>query len=371
MAETQAQERTEQPTPKRLDDARKRGQVPRSIDLSSAAVVLAAAAMILMTGGAMAQGMAAVMRGGLTVSAAEIVDASAMIERLSNAFTLALSSVAPLLGVTLVAALAAPLVTGGWNFSTEALAPKFNRLNPISGFGRMFSTRSLVELGKALAKFALVGLVAVLLLSFFTPRLLGLSAEPIARGIAHAGALSVQALVALAAALAVIAAIDVPYQLWQHNSELKMTREEVREEMKESEGSPETKGRIRVVQQAMARGRMMQDVPKADVIVTNPTHYSVALKYDDSKMRAPIVVAKGTDLIAARIRELATEHGVPIVEAPPLARALHRSVDIGGEVPAGLYVAVAQVLTYVYHVRSARASGKQPPAPPSIDAPLQ
>jgi flagellar biosynthesis protein FlhB len=371
VAETQAQERTEQPTPKRLDEARKRGQVPRSIDLSSAAVVLTAAAMILATGGVMAQAMADVMRSGLSLSAAEVVEASSMIERLSSTFAKALWSVAPLLGVTLVAALAAPLVTGGWNFSTEALMPKFDRLNPMSGFGRMFSTRSLVELAKALAKFALVGLVAVLLLAFFTSRLLGLSGEPIAQGIAHAGMLSVQALVALAAALAVIAAIDVPYQLWQHKSELKMTREEVREEMKESEGSPEIKGRIRALQQAMARGRMMQDVPKADVIVTNPTHYSVALKYDDAKMRAPIVVAKGTDLIAARIRELATEHGVPIVEAPPLARALHRSVDIGGEVPAGLYVAVAQVLTYVYHVRAARANGKQPPAPPSIDVPLQ
>jgi len=166
--------------------------------------------------------------------------------------------------------------------------------------------------------------------------------------------------------LLLIAAIDVPYQLWRHASELKMSREEVRQEAKESDGSPEVKGRIRQVQQAIARGRMLQDVPSADVIITNPTHYAVALRYDDKRARAPVVVAKGTELIAARIRAIAGEHGVAIVEAPPLARALYRSVDLGGEIPATLYAAVAQVLTHVYQLRAARRAGTQLPTAPTI-----
>jgi flagellar biosynthetic protein FlhB len=371
VAETQAQERTERPTPKRLDEARKKGQVPRSLDLSSAAVVLAGAGLIYALGSSFAQSLAEMLRGALTLSASEATEPSLMWPKMVVSFGAAFSGTLPVLMATLAAALAAPLVTGGWNFSAEALTPKLERLNPIAGFGRMFSARSLVELLKAIAKFALVGLIAVLLLWMLTPQLLGLSDEPIGYAIRHAGSLCGMALLALTAGLVVIAVLDAPYQLWSHQRELRMTREEVREEMKESEGSPEIKGRVRALQQAMARGRMMQDVPKADVVITNPTHYSVALRYDDAKMRAPIVVAKGVDLIAARIREIAAESDVPIVEAPPLARALHRSVEIGGEVPAGLYIAVAQVLTYVYQVRAAKASGRTPPSPPTLDPTLQ
>ena len=195
-----------------------------------------------------------------------------------------------------------------------------------------------------------------------TDDLLALGSQPIASAVGNAITLSGQAFLYLAGALAVIAAIDVPFQLWQHSQQLKMTRHEIREEMKESEGSPEMKGRIRQVQEAIARRRMMQEVPKADVIVVNPTHFAVALRYDEKRMRAPIVVAKGADEIAAKIREVAGEHLVPIFEAPPLARALYRHVAIGGEVPAALYVAVAQVLTYVYQVRAAQRSGATPPA---------
>jgi flagellar biosynthetic protein FlhB len=368
MAENEQQERTEQPTPKRLEEARKQGQVPRSIDLSSAAVVLVSAALLYAMGGRFAESMADMLRAGLTLSGTEAYEPSVMFQKITQLVGVAGWGALPLLGATLLAALLAPVVIGGWNFSTTALVPKFERLSPISGLQRMFSMRSLVELAKAIAKFALVGLIAVALLWTFTPSLLALSDESVSAAIVHAGALCAQALVALALALVVIAAIDVPYQLWSHRRELRMTREEIRQEMKESEGSPEIKGRIRALQQALARGRMLQDVPTADVVITNPTHYAVALRYDDSKMRAPIVVAKGMDLIAARIREIATESGVAIVEAPPLARALHRGVDIGGEVPANLYRAVAQVLTYVYQVRAAKAQGQPVPPVPDIDA---
>jgi flagellar biosynthetic protein FlhB len=204
------------------------------------------------------------------------------------------------------------------------------------------------------------------LLRGLTPQLMGLSSEPLSQAIGHSASLTGYSLIVLVCGLAVIAAFDVPYQLWQHAKDLRMTREEVREEYKESEGSPETRGRIREAQRALARGRMLQDVPKADVVVTNPTHFAVALRYDESKNRAPVVVAKGTELLALKIREIATENGVPVLEAPPLARALYKSVEIGREVPAALYVTVAQVLTYVYQLRAARERGAAPPPPPTL-----
>jgi flagellar biosynthetic protein FlhB len=197
--------------------------------------------------------------------------------------------------------------------------------------------------------------------------MLALGEEPTAAGIGHAISLTGQALFALAAGLVVIAAIDVPWQLFQHFKGLRMTLQEVRDESKESDGNPEVKGKIRQLQQEVARRRMMQEVPKADVVVTNPTHFAVALRYDEKRMRAPIVVAKGADEVAARIREVAAEHKVAIFEAPPLARALFRTVDLNEPVPARLYVAVAQVLTYIYQLRAAKRSGASPPIPPTID----
>jgi flagellar biosynthetic protein FlhB len=233
----------------------------------------------------------------------------------------------------------------------------------------MFSGKALIELGKALAKFGVVGVVAIIVLRRETPALLALGAEPINAAIGHAIRLSGQGLVSVSAGMLLIAGFDVPFQLWQYSKQLKMTREEVRQEMKESEGSPEVKGQIRRMQREIASRRMMQDVPKADVIVTNPTHFAVALRYDDKRMRAPIVVAKGADVIAARIRDIATASNVPIFEAPPLARVLFRNVEIGDEVPASLYIAVAQVLSYIFQLRSALKQGAPPPARPTVEVP--
>jgi flagellar biosynthetic protein FlhB len=366
MAES-GQERTEQATPKRRKQAREKGQVPRSIELSMAAVCIAAAAAIYSLGRTAAGSFADLMRDTLSLGPATVMSEDAIWPALTTAGARALWIVMPILGATFLAALAAPIAIGGWNFSAGALLPKFSKLNPATGLGRIFSARGLMELGKGMAKVAVVGVIGWVLLRGLTPQLMGLSAEPLPGAIAHAAQLCGYALLVLVCSLAVIAAFDVPFQLWQHAKELRMTREEVREEYKESEGSPETRGRIREAQRALARGRMLQDVPKADVVVTNPTHFAVALRYDEGKMRAPIVVAKGTDLLALRIRELASEHGVPIVEAPPLARALHKNVDIGREVPAALYVTVAQVLTYVYQLRAARERGAAPPPPPTIN----
>ena len=365
MAESGA-ERTEQATPKRLEEARKKGQVPRSSELSIAAVCIAAAAAIYSLGGMAAGNFADLMRDSLSLSPAAVMSEGVIWPALTAAGARALWIILPVLGATFVAALAAPIVIGGWNFSGQALVPQFSRLNPVAGFGRMWSSRGLVELGKGLAKVGVIGVIAWVLLKGLTPQLMGLTSEPLRQAIGHSAELAGYSLLVLACGLAVIAAVDVPFQLWQHAQDLRMTRQEVREEYKESEGSPETRGRIREAQRALARGRMLHDVPKADVIVTNPTHYAVALRYDESKNRAPIVVAKGTELLALKIREIATESGVPIVEAPPLARALYKSVELGREVPAALYVTVAQVLTYVYQLRAARERGATPPPPPTI-----
>ena len=363
MAET-GQEKTEQATPKRLEEARKKGQVPRSAELSMAAVCISAAVAIY-TLGHMASGQFQdFMRDSLSISPAAAMDTNAMWPQLMNAGARSLWIILPILGATFVAALAAPLAIGGWNFSGQALAPKFSRMNPLSGLGRMFSTRGLVELIKGLTKVFVVGLIGVVLLKGLTSQLMGLSSEPVNQAIGHSASMASYSLLILCMGLAVIAAVDVPYQLYQYAKELKMTREEIKQEYKESEGSPETRGRIREAQRALARGRMMQEVPTADVVVTNPTHYAVALRYDEKKNRAPIVIAKGVELIALKIREIATEHGVPVIEAPPLARALHKSVELNREVPAALYITVAQVLTYVYQLKAARERGMAPPPAP-------
>jgi flagellar biosynthetic protein FlhB len=360
------QEKTEQATPKRLEEARKKGQVPRSTELSTAAVCIAAAAAIYTLGHMVSGQFADLMRSGLSIGPETALSTDRIWPQLMNTGARTLWIILPILGATFVAALAAPLAIGGWNLSGQALMPQFSRMNPVSGIGRMFSARGLIELVKGICKVCVVGTIAWVLLKALTPQLMGLSSEPVANAIGHAASLAAYALLILCIGLAVIAAIDVPYQLWNYSKELKMTREEVREEYKESEGSPETRGRIREAQRALANGRMMQEVPTADVVVTNPTHYAVALRYDENKNRAPVVVAKGVELIALRIREIATEHGVPVIEAPPLARALHKSVELNREVPAALYITVAQVLTYVYQLRTARERGMQPPPAPTF-----
>lgn len=365
------QEKTEQPTGRRLEEARKEGRVPRSPDLTTAAVLLIAGGGLRMFGASMGETFARLMRSGLQLSTAQVFNPKIAVATAGTELFHALLTCAPVLGLTVVAALAAPLALGGWNFSVKALSPDFTRLDPIAGLGKLVSVRGAVELAKAFVKFLLVAGTAFLVLHEQAARMLALGNEPLHTALADAVRLVSDALLLTAGSLGLIAAVDVPWQLWQHHKELRMSREEIREETKESEGSPENKSRTRRAQRDLFRRRMMHEVPKADVVVTNPTHFAVALRYDESRMRAPRVVAKGADLIAARIREIATEHSVPIFEAPPLARALHHNVEIGGEIPGSLYVAVAQVLTYIYGLRSAREAGHLPPEPPSIDPSIE
>lgn len=360
------EQRTESATPKRLEEARKRGQVPRSRDLTSAAVLLAGGVGLYSLGGLMGGQLAELMRRSLRFSRAQAMEDGQMTAAMGDAALQALIACAPLLGLLLAAALIAPLAIGGWNFSTEALAPKWERLDPLAGLQRVFSMQGMLEVGKSFARFAVVALAAAMLLWSQSDDLMRLGREPLTLAIGDALRLAGSALVVLAGSMVLIAAVDVPLALWQYHRSLRMTREEIRQENKETEGNPEVKGHIRSRQQAIARRRMMQEVPKADVVVTNPTHYAVALRYDDSRMRAPVVVAKGMDLIAGRIREVARKNGVPILEAPPLARALHKQCDLGDAIPAQLYTAVAQVLAYVYQLRASRAAGTTPPPLPTI-----
>lgn len=358
---------TEQSTPRRLERAREAGQVPRSRDLSAAAGLLCSALALKFLGpysGAQLRGM---FSSGLALPRVQSLDESQALASIAAAAGHAFMASAPMWAACLLAALAAPLAVGGWNFTLNALAPDLSRLNPAAGFARMLSARGAVELLKAFLKFLVLAAVGAAILWHHAADIAALGSAAPEAALAQAAALVGDAFLILAGAVALIAAADVPWQLWQHARRMRMTRTEMREEMRETEGSPETKGRIRSIQRELARRRMMADVPKADVVVVNPTHYAVALRYVESRMRAPIVIAKGLDLVAGRIREIAGEHRVPIFEAPPLARALYRHVDIGAEIPVSLYVAVAQVLTYIAQLRQAARYGQSAPPAPMLE----
>ena len=368
MSEAGGQEKTERATPKRQRDARKRGDIPRSRELATAAVLAVGVAALWAFGGAIASHCASLMREGLTIDPAVLESPQRLPSLFGEALVASLWVLMPLMIALMGAVFAAPVLLGGFNFSVEALKPDFGRLNPVTGMGRIFSKNSLMELLKALLKFALLGGIAGLFLWLSHGEFMGLSLEDPRAGIGHGLKLVLHCAIWLLGGLLLLAFIDAPYQWLTYQKKLRMTRQEVREEMKESEGRPEVKAKIRQMQHQMSSRRMMEQVPTADVIVTNPTHYAVALKYSAGEMRAPKVIAKGADEIAATIRALAAEHRIPVVSAPPLARALYRSTKLDQEIPAQLYEAVAQVLTYIYRLRQWR-SGPAPALPPVVDVP--
>jgi flagellar biosynthetic protein FlhB len=364
MAENSDQEKTEQPTGKRLADARKKGQIARSRELNTFVMLMTSAVLLLTWGEHMGNGLIDMMKAQFQLKRAVIFDPASPALYFKQTMIDGVLLIAPFAAAMVAAAIIAPLALGGWVFSWEALAPKLEKLDPIKGLARLFAVRGLVEMLKALLKFLLVFMVAVVLFRFFLKELVGLSVEPMAQSVTHALRIIGLCFLLLSASLILIVMIDVPYQLWDHNKKLKMTLQEIKDEMKESEGSPEVKGRMRRMQMEMAQNRMMTEVPKADVIVTNPSHYAVALKYDQHANGAPRLVAKGVDLIAAQIRNLAIGADVPLVASPPLARALYYSTDLDKEIPQGLYLAVAQVLAYVYQLKTARQNHWDEPLPP-------
>jgi flagellar biosynthesis protein FlhB len=372
MAEDSDLERTEPASPRRLEQAREEGDVPRSRELANCTVLVAACAGFWFMGDNLIRQMDHMLASGLAFDRAQAFDFDLLASHLAFNLKEMLVAFAPVALLLMIVALGSPLLIGGWLFSVKALQPNFGRMNPMSGLGNMISKRAGVELVKAIAKALLVGVIAWMVVKSQMSAMMGLGVEPVKAGSAHLGHLLLTSFIAIASGLIIIALVDVPYQMWQYADKLKMTREEVRQEAKESDGNPEIKAKIRQQQREMARRRMMAEVPKADVVVTNPTHYAVALKYAEGKMRAPTVVAKGADEVAAKIRELAAENNVPLLEAPPLARALFRHTELGDEIPEALYTAVAEVLAYVFQLRVYRArGGVRPEEPTELEVPPQ
>ncbi|MDZ7754143.1 MAG: flagellar biosynthesis protein FlhB [Gammaproteobacteria bacterium] len=364
MAEQEdSQEKTEEPTPRQLLKAREKGQVARSKELDTTGVLMAGAAMLFLAGGGIVEGLADVMSGGLALERADTRDVSRLGVYLGASVRVAIEVMAPLMLAVLVAALLLPSMLGGIAFSLDPLSWKWSKMDPAKGLARMFGPKGLMELVKALAKFVVVLVVAVALLWSEVWEFMALGQLDDKAAMADAVGLIGWNLLVLSAAMIIIAAVDVPFQIWNHNRELRMTKQQVKDENKDTEGKPEIKQKIRQLQLEAATRRMMGEVPKADVIVTNPTHYAVALRYDAERMAAPRLVAKGQDLMAMRIREVAVEHGIPLVSAPSLARAIYHTTELEQEIPARLYKAVAQVLAYVFQLRRYRKQGGPPPAP--------
>nr|WP_241020546.1 flagellar biosynthesis protein FlhB [Burkholderia sp. Ac-20345] len=357
-------DKTEAATPRRREKAREEGQVARSRELASFALLAAGFYGAWLLAGPSGGHLQAMLRGAFTFDRATAFDTNRMLSAAGSASLEGFAALLPLLALTGVAALLAPMALGGWLISQKTFELKFDRLNPISGLGRIFSIQGPIQLGMSVAKTLVVGGIGGIAIWRAKDELLGLATQPI--GVALPDALHLVAVCCgtTVAGMLVVAALDVPYQIWQYNKKLRMTKEEVKREHRENEGDPHVKGRIRQQQRAIARRRMMAAVPKADVVVTNPTHFAVALQYTDGEMRAPKVVAKGVNLVAARIRELAAEHNVPLLEAPPLARALYHNVELEREIPGSLYSAVAEVLAWVYQLKRFRSEGGAFPAVP-------
>ncbi|WP_334067709.1 flagellar biosynthesis protein FlhB [Burkholderia cepacia] len=370
MADESDLDKTEAATPRRREKAREEGQVARSRELASFALLAAGFYGAWLLAGPSGGHLQAMLRGAFMFDRATAFDTNRMLSAAGSASLEGFAALLPLLALIGVAALLAPMALGGWLISQKTFELKFDRLNPISGLGRIFSIQGPIQLGMSIAKTLVVGGIGGIAIWRSKDELLGLATQPL--GVALPDALHLVAVCCgtTVAGMLVVAALDVPYQIWQYNKKLRMTKEEVKREHRENEGDPHVKGRIRQQQRAIARRRMMAAVPKADVVVTNPTHFAVALQYTDGEMRAPKVVAKGVNLVAARIRELAAEHNVPLLEAPPLARALYHNVELEREIPGSLYSAVAEVLAWVYQLKRFRSEGGAFPAVPvDLDVP--
>jgi flagellar biosynthetic protein FlhB len=352
MAEDSDAERTEPASEKRLRQAREDGDIPRSREVATFTVLMTAGAGLWMMGGGLVNKLSSVLERGLSLDREQIYNPNVLVERILADVVGVLLACLPLAGAVMLMMLAAPMLIGGWNFSAKAFTPNFGKLNPMRGLGNMVSTNALVELLKAVAKTLLVGAVAWFVVMSQRDAVIGLVVEPFGTAAPHLGSLLAKAFLTMVGALGAIAILDGPYQMWHYADKLKMTRQEVIQESKESDGNPQIKGKIRQMQREMAQKRMMSNVPTADVVVTNPTHFAVALKYADGQRGAPRVVAKGTDEVAAKIREIAKENKVAMLEAPALARALYKHTEIDDEIPEALYSAVAEVLAYVYQLRA-------------------
>jgi flagellar biosynthetic protein FlhB len=357
-----SESKTERPTARRLEKAREEGSALRAHGVAAGAILVMGAAALSLGGAKLVELLELSLRRGLSFDPDIVREPGRLLTAAGQVITPGIEVVAPFLILMAVVGFVADLMIGGWVFSSHPVSPDFTRIDPVRGFQRLFSRAAFVEIVKALAKFAIVAATAFWLIWTWSPGFLQLAAETWPRAVDLAALLWSRIFLLLAASLVGVAILEVPYQVWAHRDRLRMTRQDIKDEMRELDGSPQTKRRMRLLRRKFARMRMASEIPKADVVVTNPEHYAAALNYRDGKMRAPRLVAKGTGLVALRIREIAAEHGVPVIEAPPLARAICRFVELEDEIPTGLYPAVAEVLAYVYRLRVARNAGK--PAPP-------
>ena len=364
-----SQEKTEQPTGRRIEKSKEEGQVARSKELNTTIILMVGTGGLLMFGSGIGASLKNIMYSSFSLPREAAFDEYQMGLYLVNAALEAAGTIAPLLILLFIASIIGSISLGGWLLSAKALAPKFSRMDPIKGIGRMFSLKSLVELFKAVAKVSVVLFFAILILKNQTPALLGLGQQNVVPAMTHAVQILGWSFFFLSCTMIVIAMADVPFQIYEHHKNLKMTKQEVRDEYKETEGKPEVKGRVRQLQREISQRRMMQDVPEADVVITNPTHFSVALRYDPESDGAPILLAKGNDHTALKIREIAKEHNVEIVSAPPLARSIYHHAEIGQEIPSGLYMAVAQVLAYIFQLKQFRRRVTPRPAKPDFPVP--
>ncbi|WP_259699348.1 flagellar biosynthesis protein FlhB, partial [Pseudomonas chlororaphis] len=335
MAESESgQDKTEDPTEKRKKDSREKGEIARSKELNTLAITMIGAAGLLIYGAGVAQDLLEIMRLNFSLPREVLLSPGAMGLYLLHSGKIAIIAAMPILLPLVLAALIGPISLGGWLFSTKSLAPKFSRMNPLSGMKRMVSPTSLIELLKAFAKFVVILIVALSVLSSDIDDLLRIAHEPLEQAIIHSVQVVAWSTLWMACGLILIAAVDVPVQLYQSYKKLLMTKQEVRDEHKDQEGRPEVKQRIRQVQREMSQRRMMAAIPEADVVITNPTHYAVALKYDAEKGGAPVLLAKGSDFLALKIREIAVANEVLLLESPALARSIYYSTELEQEIPA-------------------------------------
>jgi len=368
------EERTESPTAHRLEKAREEGQIPRSRELTSILMLVTGLSILWAGGEWMGRKLGALVADGLVFNHSVVSDTSQMLRQISDLLMQAVMAILPMMFGLVVMAIAAPMLLGGLVISGKAIKFDVGKMNPIKGLGKMISAQSAAELLKAVLKAVLVGVVAWIYIHNHWAEMLHLISEsPVT---ALAGSLNMIAMcsILIVLGLSPMVGFDVFFQLFSYFKNLRMSRQDITDEHKQQEGDPHVKGRIRQQMRAAARRRMMSDVPKADVIVTNPTHYAVALQYDEKKMSAPKVLAKGAGEIALRIREMGKEHRIPILEAPPLARALYRHSEIGQHIPGTLYAAVAEVLAWVWQLRRWKVEGglipKRPvklPVPDALD----
>ncbi len=364
MAEDSGQDKSEEPTEKRLRDARKKGQVPRSRELNTFMALITGSAVLIALGGSISSGLLTLMRQQFQLDREAFFNQESPAKFFGQVMLDGILLVMPFGLLLMSIALISPALMGGWNFSSEAMTPKLSKMNPLAGLKRMFGVQGLVELLKSMLKIVLVFFVATTLFGYYYDRFMLLNRMDLNVALLNSADIVLWSFLILSASLLLVVAIDVPFQLWNNKRQLMMTKQEVKDELKEQEGSPEVKGQLRKKQMEMAQQRMMDDVPKADVIVTNPSHFAVALKYDALGNSAPVVVAKGVELVAAQIRNVAIQSDVPLVAIPTLSRALYYSTEIGDEIPQKLFLAVAQVLAYVFQLKTASEQGWAKPNPP-------